>query len=227
MERHPSILAHAGPASVNGVRDVSHGYGKNRHGNQVTTCTVHMGAALDRTAQREDASLVSAAQSGDMRSFEALVREYTPAVYGHALRFFGDPAAAEDVVQEVFVNVYRSLASFDGRSTFSTWLFRVTRNACLDMFRAGRKQAAPLDPLDIPDVSVRDFSDGVAMTTDLERALQAVAPEERDAFNAVALFGLTYAQAADVLGAPVGTVKSRVFRARKALIVMLGLGGGA
>lgn len=182
---------------------------------------------MDRTAQREDASLVTAAQAGDTGAFETLVREYTPAVYGHALRFFGDTGAAEDVAQEVFVKVYRSLGAFDGRSTFSTWLFRVTRNTCLDMFRAGRKQAAPVDPLDLPDPGSGDFAGSVAMTTDLERALETVPPEERDAFNAVALFGLTYAQAADVLGAPVGTVKSRVFRARKALIVLLGLGGGA
>ena len=182
---------------------------------------------MDRIAQRGDPSLVSAAQSGDAGAFEALVREYTPAVYGHALRFFGDPGTAEDVVQEVFVKAYRSLGSFDGRSTLSTWLFRVTRNACLDMFRAGRRQAAPLDPLSIPDLGGGEFADAVAMTADLERALQSVPPEERDAFNAVALFGLTYAQAADALDAPVGTIKSRVFRARKALIVMLGLEGGA
>lgn len=186
-----------------------------------------MGAAVDRTAQREDANLVNAAQTGDIRAFEALVREYTPAVYGHALRFFGDPTAAEDVVQEVFVKAYRSLGSFDGRSTFSTWLFRVTRNACLDMFRAGRRQASPMDPFDIPDAGGGDFANAVAMTADLEVALGSVPPEERDAFNAVALFGLTYAQASDALGAPVGTIKSRVFRARKALIVLLGLEGGA
>jgi RNA polymerase sigma-70 factor, ECF subfamily len=182
---------------------------------------------VDRTAQSEDANLVAAAQAGDTGAFESLVREYTPAVYGHALRFFGDTGIAEDVVQEVFVKAYRSLGSFDGRSTFSTWLFRVTRNACLDMFRAGKKQAAPLDPLDLPDAGGSEFAAGVDLTTDLERALQAVPPEERDAFNAVALFGLTYAQASDALGAPVGTVKSRVFRARKALIAILELGGGA
>lgn len=182
---------------------------------------------MDRTAQREDANLVNAAQAGDIRAFETLVAEYTPAVYGHALRFFGDHAAAEDVVQEVFVKTYRSLGSFDGRSTFSTWLFRVTRNACLDLFRAGRRQASPLDPLDLPDAGGGAFADGVAMAADLERALESVPPEERDAFNAVALFGLTYVQASEALGAPVGTIKSRVFRARKALIVLLGLEGGA
>jgi RNA polymerase sigma-70 factor (ECF subfamily) len=189
-----------------------------------------MGAAVDRTAQRDDASLVSAAQTGDAGAFETLVRQYTPAVYGHALRFFGDPGVAEDVVQEVFVKAYRSLGSFDGRSTFSTWLFRVTRNACLDTFRAGKRQAAPVDPLDLPNLpnaGGNEFADGVDMTRDLERALETVPPEERDAFNAVALFGLTYAQASEALGAPVGTVKSRVFRARKALIVLLDLGGGA
>ena len=187
----------------------------------------HVQAPKMAPVETDDAELVQRARGRDEAAIRVIMQSNNRRLYRLARGILRNDSEAEDVVQEVFVKAYRSLASFDGRSTFSTWLFRVTRNACLDMFRAGRKQAAPLDPLDIPDVSVRDFSDGVAMTTDLERALQVVAPEERDAFNAVALFGLTYAQAADVLGAPVGTVKSRVFRARKALIVMLGLGGGA
>ena len=76
-----------------------------------------------------------------MQAFETLVRSHADAVYGHALRFFGDTGAAQDAAQEVFLKVHRSLGDFDGRSAFSTWLYRITRNVCLDMFRRGRKRA--------------------------------------------------------------------------------------
>jgi RNA polymerase sigma-70 factor, ECF subfamily len=177
----------------------------------------------------QDAGLVAAAVSGDTVAFESLVRDHIGAVYGHSLRFFRDPQTAEDATQEVFVKVYRTLASFDGRSSFSTWLFRVTRNTCLDLLRAGRKAATPVDPLDLPTVPAADIAGGVIASVDLENACAALAPEDRDAFNAVALFGLSYAEAAEVLGAPVGTVKSRVFRARRTLVTILGLdaNGGA
>jgi len=174
----------------------------------------------------DDATLVSAARGGDRAAFDQLVRAHIDAVYGHALRFFADPQTAEDVSQEVFVKVYRSLAEFDGRSTFSTWLYRVTRNVCLDTFRKGKRQAAPVDPLELPVAPVGQFDDAVAMSADLEKAMTTLAPEDRDAFNAIALFGLTYAMAGEVLGVPAGTVKSRVFRARRTLITALGLGGG-
>ncbi len=181
------------------------------------------------SAAERDASLVAAAKDGDSAAFESLVRHHLDAVFGHALRFFGDRQAAEDAAQEVFVKVYRSLDSFDGRSSFSTWLYRITRNVCLDTFRRGRRTAVPVDPFDLPVVSRGDEADGVIASADLERACRALAPEDRDAFNAIALFGLSYAEASQVLGVPVGTVKSRVFRARRMLIAALGLeqAGGA
>jgi RNA polymerase sigma-70 factor (ECF subfamily) len=169
-----------------------------------------------------DAELVNAARDGDREALETLIRRHLDAVYAHALRFFGDAHSAQDATQEVFIKVYRSLADFDGRSAFSTWLFRVTRNVCLDMFRAGRRQALPLDPIDIPHTAIDDFSDEIALSVALEKAISALQPEERDAFNAVALFGLTYEMAGEALGCPPGTVKSRVFRARRALTSSLG-----
>ena len=180
-------------------------------------------------ATTNDATLVELARGGDAAAFERLMREHLDAVYGHALRFFGDNATAEDAAQEVFVKVYRSLDDFDGRAAFSTWLYRVTRNVCLDMFRRGKRQASPVDPLELPQTPVGDFADASATSTDLERAVAGLAPEDRDAFNAVALFGLSYADAGTVLGVPAGTVKSRVFRARRSIIARLGLvaGGGA
>ena len=173
----------------------------------------------------DDAALLAAASAGDLDSFEALVREHTRTVYAHALRFFGDPGAAEDTVQEVWIKVYRSLGSFDGRARFSTWLYRVTRNTCLDSVRAGARRPIPVDPVDAI-AAPGDLADEVALTTSVEQAMRALPPEDRDAFSAVALFDLSYAEAADALKVPIGTVKSRVFRARRSLAHSLGFPRG-
>ena len=173
--------------------------------------------------EHRDADVVEAAQAGDAVAFEMLVRQHADAVYGHALRFFADPQAAEDAVQEVFLKVYRSLGTFQGDSAFPTWLYRVTRNVCLDMFRSGKRQPIPIDPVDIPERTRGDIADPVVAAAALEEAVAALPPEERDAFNAISLFDLDYRQAAEALEAPIGTVKSRVFRARRTLATMLGL----
>ncbi|MCE5203668.1 MAG: RNA polymerase sigma factor [Actinomycetia bacterium] len=168
-----------------------------------------------------DSDLVRSALVGDESAFEAIVRAHSDAVYGQALRFFGERTAAEDATQEVFIRVFRSLATFDGRSALSTWLFRVTRNVCLDIVRARRHLPLPVDPVDIPSRSVPDFSDALAATEAVEQAIRALPPEERDALGAVTLFGMSYEQAAEAFSVPVGTIKSRVFRARKTIGALL------
>ncbi|MHB1341711.1 MAG: RNA polymerase sigma factor [Coriobacteriia bacterium] len=173
------------------------------------------------TNAMSDQELVHAALAGDERAFERLVRTHADAVYGHALRFFGERTAAEDATQEVFVKVFRSLATFDGRSAFSTWLYRITRNVCLDLARAGKHRPVPVDPVDIYPPAVNDFADDVVMSRTVETAIRALPPEERDALGAVTLFGMSYEQAAEAFAIPVGTVKSRVFRARKTLGILL------
>ncbi len=173
--------------------------------------------------QRDDPELVRAANDGDVGAFEELVRAHTDAVYAHAYRFFGDINAAQDATQEVWIKVYQALPEFQGRSAVSTWLFRITRNTCLDMLRAGRRVATPIDPLDVTGAASDDTAGDAGSRVDLQTALRAISPEDRDAFNAVALFGLPYADAGTALGVPAGTVKSRVFRARRALIALLSL----
>lgn len=169
----------------------------------------------------DDTALTLAAKDGDIDAFETLVRRHTPAAYAHALRFFGDSSAAEDVVQEVWIKVYRALDGFDGRARFSTWLYRVVRNTCLDQVRQGKRRPIPVESLDAGPTP-GDFADAVALSASLEHALRELPQEDRDAFSAVSVFDLTYAEAAEALGVPVGTVKSRVFRARRSLAVTLG-----
>ncbi|MBS3957758.1 MAG: RNA polymerase sigma factor [Clostridiales bacterium] len=181
---------------------------------------------MKTVSRSEEEALVAAAAAGDQSAFEVIVRSHADAVYAHALRFFGDQHTAEDVVQEVFLKMYRSLANFDGRSALSTWLYRVTRNACLDMLRAGRHRAVPVDPVGLSLISTEDTAATAITHVALERAIRAIPQEDRDALGAVTLFGLSYREAADVLGIPEGTVKSRVFRARRALAVTLGPNGG-
>lgn len=173
----------------------------------------------------DDEALLSAARLGDRQAFESLVRAHTRTVYAHALRFFGDPHVADDVTQEVWIKVYRSLASFDERARFSTWLYRVTRNACLDEARSGKHRPVPADPVDTA-AAPGDLGDQVALRAAIEAGMAALPTAERDALSAVALFGLSYAEAGGVLGVPAGTVKSRVFRARRALTASLGMAEG-
>lgn len=173
----------------------------------------------------DDAALLAAAREGDLGAFESLVRTHTGAVYAHALRFFGDATAADDVAQEVWIKVYRSLPDFDERARFTTWLYRITRNACLDSVRAGKRRPVPVEVVDSVPVP-GDLADQVALTATVEAAMAALLPEDRDAFSAVALFGLTYVEAGEQLGVPAGTVKSRVFRARRSLVHVLDMSGG-
>ena len=175
----------------------------------------------------EEATLVKAAADGDQAAFEELVRAHSGAVYAHALRFFGNQHAAEDVLQEVLIKMYRSLAGFDGRAALSTWLYRVTRNVCLDTLRSGARRPEPVDPVDLA-LTANDDTEATAVNqVALERAVRALSPEDRDALNAVTLFGLSYAEAGEVLGVPEGTVKSRVFRARRILASTFRTQGGA
>lgn len=176
---------------------------------------------MPMTGKPNDEELVAAAKQGDTAAFEALVRAHSGRVYAHALRFFGDPHAAEDALQEVFVKVFRSIQTFDGAAAFPTWLYRVTRNVCLDMLRSGRRRPVPVDLTDLSLVARDDPAAEAITTAAVEAAMRALPPEDRDALSAVGLFGLTYADAAAVLGVPAGTVKSRVFRARRALVSTL------
>nr|WP_243398216.1 sigma-70 family RNA polymerase sigma factor [Deinococcus koreensis] len=169
----------------------------------------------DPYALLPDAELVRLAVR-DERAFEVLVTRHAPAIHRLAALNVG-PGAADDVVQDVFIAVYRGLPGFRGEAQFSTWLHRVTLNAC---YRAlGARQNLSLG--DMPEPAAPHDPVGAGERADLRsrlaQALQTLPRDQREAVSLRELSGLEYAEIAEITGAGLGTVKSRINRGRAAL----------
>jgi len=157
-----------------------------------------------------DPRTVQQARAGDLRAFEELVRLYQAEVFRFAWHLTRDRTLAEDVTQDTFLRAFRFIHGYRGGQRFGSWLFAIARNCSMDALRK-RGTVVEHDARGTrvtPDASTR---------AELDAALAAVSAEHRDAFLLVEVFGLSYQEAADVLGVAVGTVKSRMFRARRAL----------
>ena len=158
-----------------------------------------------------DPRTVVRAREGDLAAFEELVRLLQADAYAFAWHLTRDRTLAEDVTQEAFIRAFRFLKGFRGDQRFASWLFRIVRNCAMDALR-GRTRWTTLTG----EGPERALTDATARI-ELDAALRAVSREHREAFLLVEVFGLSYQEVADVLGIAVGTVKSRMFRARKAL----------
>lgn len=161
--------------------------------------------------QEPDPATIRAAAAGDRRAFEALVREHQAVVVRFLRHLVGD-SHAEDVAQETFLRVHLRLGTFRFGSRFSTWLLQIARNAAVDELR-GRARRARLVALAPPPAP----SSSPVARAELHAALASLSPTLVEALVLVEVFGLAYADASVVLGVPVGTVKSRVFEARRKL----------
>ncbi len=163
-----------------------------------------------------DPAQVRAAAQGDVEAFTALVRAWQEPVWRFLCHLVGDRTTAEDLTQEVFLRAHRSLHGVRERARFSTWLFAIARNAAIDLHRREVRGGAVLrlvgaaSPAPAPD-------DDVA----LRLGLASLSPKLREALVAVEVLGLPYHEAARVLGVPEGTVKSRTFHARRAMVAWL------
>ena len=160
---------------------------------------------------------MTAAQAGDRVALDALLRRHADRLHAVCRRVMGNDADAADALQEALVSVVRGLARFDGRSAFSTWSYRVATNACLDELRRRRRRPEPVDDVTLDVGGSSDALESVGLRTDIDAALGALAPEFRAAVVLRDLIGLDYAEIAEVLGVPAGTVKSRIARGRAAL----------
>ena len=167
-----------------------------------------------------DEVLLAAHLRGDPAAFGQLVARHERRIYGLCLRILGNREDAEDATQEAFVAALRKASSFRRAAAFSTWLYRIAVNAATDQARRrGRARLAALDPEDA-GLAVDpggELGEVVAAAVTVQTALAQVPEEFRVAVVLCDLYRLPYADAAQVLEVPVGTVKSRVFRGRAAL----------
>jgi RNA polymerase sigma-70 factor (ECF subfamily) len=153
--------------------------------------------------------LALAARHGDTAAATAFVRASQADVW-RLCRHLGSTAGAEDLVQETYARAFAALHRFAGRSTVRTWLLTIARRTCADAVRAAVKNRT----LPEPDAPHPDHAESVA----LHDLLAGLDHERREAFVLTQLVGLTYPEAADVCGCPVGTIRSRVARARADLV---------
>lgn len=166
------------------------------------------------------------ARAGDPRAFDSLARTYERVLYSHVARIIGPGADAEDVVQDALVSAWRSISSFEGTS-FKAWLFRIARNRAIDLYRKQKRRGElPLEPPEEdggdgswaepaaggPDLL--DIAAGREALGAVEAALGGVPVEQRDALLLRDVQGFSYEEIATITAAEIGTVKSRIHRAR-------------
>lgn len=169
----------------------------------------------DSHTQLDDCELVRLAVR-DEGAFEVLVKRHAAAVHRLAANTVG-PGAADDVVQDVFISVHKSLKSFRGDAQFSTWLHRITLNACYKAL--GARQNIPFEETAEPRAPHNPVksSEQADIRERLATALQKLPPEQREAVTLREIAGLDYAEIAQITGSELGTVKSRINRGRAAL----------
>ncbi len=181
-----------------------------------------------------DQQLVERAQRGDKRAFELLVLKYQRKLGRLLSRFVRDPTEVEDVTQEAFIKAYRALPSFRGDSAFYTWLYRIGINTAKNYLVALGRRAPTTTSFDNEEAEAFEDADqlrdsntpereleGKEIAATVNRAMDALPADLRTAITLREIEGLSYEEIANVMNCPVGTVRSRIFRARDAIAAEL------
>jgi len=171
----------------------------------------------------DDAALVARASAGDRRALELLLDRHADRIHAVCRRIVTHPEDALDATQEAMIAVARGITRFDGRAAFTTWLHRVATNAALDELRRARRRPRPVEDRAIDHAGAGSaIEDRVTARIDVDGALRALPEDFRVAVVLRDLCDLDYAEIADVLDVPAGTVRSRIARGRAALAEHLG-----
>lgn len=176
-----------------------------------------------------DKELVKRVQKGDKGAFDLLVLKYEHKIVNLVMRYVRDPETALDISQEAFIKAYKALPRFRGDSAFYTWLYRIAVNTAKNHLAALRRRPADIE-LDLQDpdqyglhakLKETDTPEAVSLSQELqetlERAIQALPDDLRTAIVLRELDGMSYEEIAQTMDCPVGTVRSRIFRARDAI----------
>jgi RNA polymerase sigma-70 factor (ECF subfamily) len=173
----------------------------------------------------DDRVLIAAAQDGDASALNDLLARHYDKVHALCRRITGDEHDALDATQDALLAIVRGLPRYDGRAAFSTWAYRVTTNACLDELRRRRRRAQPVAPddsLDAGEPGAPALDQSSVDRLSIDAALGQLSPEFRAAVVLRDQLGLDYAEIAEVLDLPPGTVRSRIARGRRTLATLLG-----
>jgi len=179
--------------------------------------------------------LLACCKEGDIDAFEQLIEAYQGKILNYCYRMLGNRSDAEDAAQEVFVKVFRFIKSFSGQSSFSTWLYKVASNVCLDFLRKSKRPDHATVSLNQVNSEGEEFSLSLedntyapyqnVQMTEAQRALAAaldkLSPEHKKVIVLRDIEGLSYEEIARILGTAEGTVKSRINRGRQTLQKLL------
>ncbi len=177
----------------------------------------------DMPRDEPTAADIAGAAAGEVDAFARIVKQMQGRVWRYIVLIVRDHALAEDLTQEVFVRVHRRLDTLRSHERFVPWVFSIARNAAYD---AGRSRSRrPLTLVGDRDLGETVDAHDPHVTAEVHDALDRLDTDLREALVLVALIGLSYEEASGMLSVPEGTVKSRVFRARKQMIQLLGMGG--
>lgn len=176
------------------------------------------------TTAAQDAELLARVLDGDHDAFNQIMRNHEDRVFSVCLRIMGDREHALDATQETFLTAFRKAEQFKGNSALGTWIYRIAVNTCYDQLRRQkRRRADPIpDHLDPADHGAEDAMESAGFRSEIERALASIPEDFRVAVVLSDIEGMGLPEVANVLGIPVGTVKSRVFRGRRLLARELG-----
>ena len=176
------------------------------------------------TTAAQDAELLARVLDGDHDAFNQIMRNHEDRVFSVCLRIFGEREQALDATQETFLTAFRKAEQFQGNSALGTWIYRIAVNTCYDQLRKQkRRRTDPIpDHLDPADHSAEDAVESAGLRPDIEHALAKIPQDFRVAVVLSDIEGMGLQDVSEVLGVPVGTVKSRVFRGRRLLARELG-----
>jgi RNA polymerase sigma-70 factor (ECF subfamily) len=178
----------------------------------------------------DDVALLAKVVDGDHDAFATLMRRHEDRVFSVCLRIMGNRSSALDATQETFLTLYRKASQYQATAAVGTWLYRIAINTCYDLLRKERRRPSEAMPsyLDPADPRGEDMYTSAELRPSVEAALATLTPDFRAVVVLSDLEGMSLPEVAEALEVPVGTVKSRLFRARRQLAGVLGnLSGGS